>query len=89
MVMTKEWKRRDLLALAAFFLFFFLYLNIVSLHSGSKAALDQQVFSKDRQDGQRPHRTTRPGKALSDVYDKKNPANETLGVSIHLDYIWI
>jgi hypothetical protein len=79
---AKEWRRRDLLALAAFCLFFILYFNIHALHSDGAKTLENAVFREDPA-GQvrRPVRTGRLDDPDIDPFDPANPANETLGVS--------
>lgn len=78
-----ECRRRDLLALASFFLFFFLYFNIHFLHSNSSKALED-LYWEEGQPGQHRERIKdgRPKKQAVDSFDATSPANETLGVSL-------
>lgn len=75
-----ECRRRDLLALAAFFLFFFLYFNIHALHSDSSRRLEDHI-SKQEEGQHGRNREHRPKQKDEDAFDARGPANETLGVS--------
>lgn len=79
---VQEWRRKDLLALTAFLLFFFLYANIHALHSDGAKSLEDVVFRKDQ--ARQPAGTGRLNDPDIDPFDPANPANETLGVSFEI-----
>lgn len=74
-----ECRRRDVLALAAFLLFFFLYFNIHALHSDSSRELEGHISQK-KEYSQRGSHGGQEEKTAGDPFASLGPANETLGV---------